>query len=202
MATRVAVFIDYQNCYKGVRDAFFGGYSESHLDGQVQPRLLGLKLKNAAAGDRELTSVNVYRGMPSSRHDRKGHAATDRQVALWRNQVIVNAVTRPLNYRDPDNPKEKGIDVRIAIDMVAMRLNDEYDTAVLVSDDTDLLPPLELIAERYGTASIEVATWVPNAGNATPLRVQGHGHLIHRLTHDDYCHVMDHTDYTERRRRR
>lgn len=202
MPKRIAVFIDYQNCYKRARGAFFREHSGSHLDGQTQPRLLGIKLKNNAAGDRELVAVRVYRGMPSSRHDSKGQAAADRQVALWKKQALVEPVTRPLNYRDPSNPKEKGIDVLIAIDIVAMALNDEYDTAILVSDDTDLLPALELVAERMGTAAVEVATWVPNVGSATPLRVAGHSHLIHRLTHADYCHVMDHVDYTQRRNRR
>lgn len=203
MAQRVAVFIDYQNAYQGARGAFFGGWSPSHVDGQVYPRRLAIKLRDRAAGDRELVAVRVYRGLPSSKRDPKGYGATDRQVALWNQQALVTAVTRPLNYRNPDQPKEKGIDVRIAIDIVAMRMSGLYDTAILVSEDTDLLPALELVAGIHGTSSIEVATWQPSDGrSATPLRVNGHGCLVHRITEKDYGHVHDPTDYTERRRRR
>lgn len=202
MPDRVAVFIDYMNCYKGARDAFFGLHPPSYVCGQIYPRLLGLKLKNNAAGDRELVGVWVYRGMPSSRFDRKGHAAADRQIGLWKTQSLVHPYHRTLNYRDPSDPKEKGIDVKLAVDMVMMAKED-YDIAVLVSEDTDLLPALEAVADMKGTSAIEVATWVPNTGaSATPLRVKGHGHLIHRLTFADYNTVHDPTDYTERRRRR
>ena len=37
MATRVAVFIDYQNVYMGARHAFCQG-TASHVDGQIRPR--------------------------------------------------------------------------------------------------------------------------------------------------------------------
>ena len=35
---------------------------------------------------------------------------------------------------------EKGVDVKIATDLVALAYRDEYDTAVLVSGDGDLAP--------------------------------------------------------------
>lgn len=188
--SRVAVFIDYQNCYKGARWAFCPD-SPSHVDGQILPRLLALTLKNKAAGDRELIGVWVYRGLPSSKFDSKGYGAADRQVAMWSQQALVHPVTRPLNYRDPEAPKEKGIDVRIAIDIVTMAMRDECDIAVLMSDDTDLLPALEAVAGMKSTSAIEVATWQPSRDEAaTPLRVPGHACLIHRLTEADYHRVQ------------
>jgi hypothetical protein len=114
---RVAVFIDYQNCYKGARECFFQP-GDAHMCGQVLPRRLGVKLRDRAAGPRELVGVHVYRGLPSSHHDSKGYGAADRQIAMWKQQALVFPVSRPLNYRDPAQPREKGIDVRIAIDMV------------------------------------------------------------------------------------
>lgn len=203
MADRVAVFIDYQNCYKRARGAFFDP-SAGHTDGQVYPRLLAIKLKQAVPSPRELVAVRVYRGLPSSKHDPKGYGAADRQMAMWRKQALVDPVFRPLNYRDPSSPKEKGIDVLIAIDMVMMAMRNDYDVSILVSDDTDLLPALEaVIAIKGSPAACEVATWVPEDGrHASPLRVKGHGHLIHRLTSKDYAHVQDDTNYNAARRRR
>ncbi|MBA3655229.1 MAG: NYN domain-containing protein [Actinobacteria bacterium] len=194
------MFIDYQNCYKGARWAFFE-HSLRHMDGQVYPRRLAIRLKDAAAGDRELVGIRVYRGLPSSLRDPKGYGAADRQMALWKQQALVEPISRPLNYRDPAVPKEKGIDVRLAIDMVMMAIHGDFDVAVLFSDDTDLVPAIEAVLAIRGSGSCEVATWVPSDGrSATPLRVSGC--LVHRLKRADYDLVEDATDYTVRRRRR
>lgn len=41
--------------------------------------------------------------------------------------------------------REKGIDVKIATDLVAAALDNKYDTAILVSSDTDLVPMIDWI---------------------------------------------------------
>jgi hypothetical protein len=122
---------------------------------------------------------------------------------MWKMQSLVYPVTRPLNYRDPAAPKEKGIDVRIAIDMVMMVAASKCDVAILFSDDTDLVPALEAIIAMKSPAACEVATWMPIDGtSASPLRVKGQSIVTHRLTVVDYGSVQDPIDYTERRRRR
>jgi hypothetical protein len=60
--------------------------------------------------------------------------------------------TRLLNYRDPSEPKEKGIDVLLAIDFVMMAMRREYDIGVLCSADTDLVPTLEAVVTLKGEA--------------------------------------------------
>ena len=53
------------------------------------------------------------------------------------------------------SPREKGIDVQLAIDLARTSLfEDEHDIAVLVSADTDLLPALELIVKRRGPSAV------------------------------------------------
>lgn len=44
--------------------------------------------------------------------------------------------------------REKGIDVKIATDMVAAALDDRYDVAILVSSDSDLVPMIDWIRFR------------------------------------------------------
>ncbi len=44
--------------------------------------------------------------------------------------------------------REKGIDVKIAIEIVQKALADEYDACVLISGDSDFVPALQLIEER------------------------------------------------------
>lgn len=40
---------------------------------------------------------------------------------------------------------EKGVDVQLAIDMVSLAHENAYDTAILVSNDDDLAPAVELV---------------------------------------------------------
>lgn len=197
MAQRVAVFVDYQNVYKRARQCFCNR-DAPHMQGQVDLLRLGMRL--ARGGDRKLTSLRVYRGMPSSKHDEKGFAACQRQVAHWQQQKIT-AVTRPLNYRDPQAPKEKGIDVQIAIDFVMMAQRDEYDVGILFSADTDLLPALEAARAIKGVGAVEVAAWVPSQGYANRLDLKDPTVWCHLLNREDYTHLFDPTDYNRKPRR-
>lgn len=43
---------------------------------------------------------------------------------------------------------EKGVDVLMAVDLVAGAYEDEYDSAILVSSDTDLIPALQKVRSK------------------------------------------------------
>ncbi len=43
---------------------------------------------------------------------------------------------------------EKGIDVQIAVDMIALAYENAYDTAILISNDADLLPAVEHVKQK------------------------------------------------------
>ncbi|MEA3399426.1 MAG: NYN domain-containing protein [Patescibacteria group bacterium] len=44
--------------------------------------------------------------------------------------------------------REKGIDVKIAIDLLVGAFDDKYDTAIVVSSDSDLVPAIDWIRKR------------------------------------------------------
>jgi uncharacterized LabA/DUF88 family protein len=44
--------------------------------------------------------------------------------------------------------REKGVDVKIAIDLVIDGIEDKYDTAIIVSSDTDLIPAIKYIRSK------------------------------------------------------
>ncbi len=46
-------------------------------------------------------------------------------------------------HYDDAVPREKGVDVKIAIDLVVGAIDDLFDTAILVSSDTDLIPAIK-----------------------------------------------------------
>jgi hypothetical protein len=98
MADRMMVFVDYQNVYKGARDAFFPN-ATTGMEGQFHPLALAKILCQIRQEhhDTELTKVLVYRGMPDARKDQKGNSASSRQKARWEKAGIV-VKTRPLRY--------------------------------------------------------------------------------------------------------
>src|SRR5689334_21458384 len=114
---RVAVFIDWQNCYKAARRAFgmatFGDDAWPNEYGNFSPYRLACLL--AAANGREeagqLVKVEIHRGLPSSTRDPVGYAANRRQSQAWmaENPELVIPRLRPLRYRDDDDdqPEEK-----------------------------------------------------------------------------------------------
>lgn len=44
--------------------------------------------------------------------------------------------------------REKGVDVKIAIDIVIDGIEDRYDTAIIVSSDTDLIPAIKYVQSK------------------------------------------------------
>lgn len=198
VAQRVAVFIDYQNVYKRAREAFYGerGTNIWHVHGQVRPIAVGLLLRGNAQ-DRDLVAVHVYRGLPSSRHDEKGYAAAQRQIAAWQNSGdLVTAHHRPLNYRDPRHPREKGIDVQLAIDLVMLVQRDEIDVGIIFSDDTDLDPAIEAVGQLRGPGHAELASWYdPARSGPRTVRSGDRRVYTHILGHAEYQLVCDVQDY-------
>jgi hypothetical protein len=202
MPVRVAVFIDYQNMYKGARSAFFP-HTASHVDGQFDPLKLGGFLKGLRDPTRDLVAVRIYRGMPSNRHDAKGYGAALRQVSLWQNLPAITVRHRALNYRLPTDPKEKGIDVLLAIDFVSMAMRNEYDIGVLCSADTDLVPALEEVVRMKGPSAVQTACWDDRTRPShSPIGVKGEVIRKYKMNFAAYQLVADQTDYTQQRRRR
>ena len=48
----------------------------------------------------------------------------------------------------PNSFKEKGVDVKIAVDLVIMARDNMFDLAILVSGDTDLVPAVEYVTKN------------------------------------------------------
>jgi uncharacterized LabA/DUF88 family protein len=210
----VAVLIDWQNTYNGAREAF-GLHARSHVEGSVDAWKLGSLL--AAAPDRtgrprELQEVRVYRGMPDRHRDPQTYAAFWSQVEAWRQRGGTRLVSRfrLLRYPSrhlaqqgvPERPREKGVDVWLAIDLVEMAIRHSVDRAVVMSTDTDLVPALELAASERGEEFVEVAGWEGTGSSAALLHVRGHNIVRRRLRENIYGKLRDPTDYNIPKRER
>jgi uncharacterized LabA/DUF88 family protein len=197
---RLCVFIDYQNTYKGAREAFHP-YNAPLTDGQIDPLRLGEVLADKDINDPELLEVRVYRGRPDSLKDPRGYGANLRQCTAWENssprvKVIWRTLRYPANWPEED-PEEKGIDVALAIDVVVMAVRGEYDIGVVMSTDTDIKPALEAVAEISGNPfpRVAVAAWSAEDRHSRRLSISGRRLWCHWLGRNDYEVCADPTYY-------
>jgi hypothetical protein len=93
---RVAVFIDYQNCYGCARAAFHTN-TDPGWCGHFSPRRLANLLASKGTSPYELTFVGVYAGLPDSTKDPRTYGARRKQMAGWEKE-IVTVRARPLRY--------------------------------------------------------------------------------------------------------
>jgi hypothetical protein len=201
---RVVVFVDYQNVLNDARHVFhekpFGP-----ADGQIDPIALGHLLARrhpfGVSERRACHEVRVYRGRPDPRKEPQTNAAHMRQCQAWES-AGASVTTRPLRYPrgwPKERAEEKGIDVQIAIDIVMMAINQEFDVAILASTDTDQRPVLEALPAlpMNPTPAIEVAAWRGERSN-NRLSALGVVTWPHLLEANDYRKVRDTHDYNLR----
>lgn len=138
---RTLAFFDGQNLFHRAREAF--GYSFPNFDARALARAV------CRSRGWDLVQVRFYTGVPDSTdHAHWNHFWTAKAAAMGRQGVVV--FTRRLQYLNrsvtlPDGTRhtirlgeEKGIDVRIALDMLRLAYRRHYDVAILFSQDQDL----------------------------------------------------------------
>lgn len=141
--TYAIAFIDGQNLFHCAREAY--GYTYPNYD----PTRLATTICQSQGWS--LTQVRFYTGVPTKERDPRWHEFWQKKT-LRMSRSKVHVVTRPLRYIEQllDDgtyayiPREKGIDVRIAIDVLTMAINKSYDVGLIFSQDQDLA---ELAAE-------------------------------------------------------
>src|SRR2546426_4815283 len=154
---RAVAFIDGQNLFNAAKKAF--GYTYPNYD------ILALCKAVCLNAGWELTQIRFYTGIPDS-SDRR-HAFWVAKLAAMGRQSI-HVCSRPLRYLNKvvklaDGSEqailvgeEKGIDVRIAIDVIRMAHHQEYDVAIVFSQDQDLAEA----AKEIRTIAREQSRWI------------------------------------------
>ena len=138
---RTVAFVDGQNLYHAARESF--GYTHPNYD------VLALSRRICQGRGWELRQVRFYTGIPDPSDNLSWNQfwAAKLRVMSWHG---VHVFSRPLRYRNrlirlPDGTEhtylageEKGIDVRIALDVIRMAHHREYEVALVFSQDQDL----------------------------------------------------------------
>lgn len=156
---RAVAFIDGQNLYHSVRAAFgytYPNYDVSALAGAV-----------CAARGWQLDQARFYTGVPDPA-DNAWWSGFWAAKLLHTSRQGVFTFTRSLRYRNqvvnlPGGgqysflaAEEKGIDVRIAIDVIRMAHGNKYDVALIFSQDQDLSE----VAAEVRVISQEQNRWI------------------------------------------
>jgi len=71
--------------------------------------------------------------------------------------------------------EEKMTDVNIACHLLTAAMDDRFDVALLMSGDSDLVPPVRVVRERWPSKKV-IAVFPPNR-KSDALKKAAHGHL-------------------------
>jgi len=154
---RVNAYVDGQNLFHAARALFGATYPD------FDPRCLADRI--CLAQGWELAAVRFYTGVPDPAESPQWSRFWEAKLKAMRARGI-SVFTRPLAYRrgrpdgngttPPPVAVEKGIDIRIAIDVVRDALERRCDVALLFSQDADLAE----VAAEVRCISREQGRWI------------------------------------------
>lgn len=156
---RAVVFVDGQNLFHAAREAF--GYTYPNYD------VSALATELCTGQGWTLGEVRFYTGIPDASDDAFWHHFWTHKLASMGRQGVA-VFSRSLRYRNrtitlPDGTQhtfltgeEKGIDVRIALDVISLAHRRAYDVALVLSQDQDLSE----VADEIRTIAREQHRWI------------------------------------------
>lgn len=136
MRERVALFIDGSNLYNGMRD----NLANTRVNLQA--------LVGQLMGERQLYRVYYYNAPLTDDYESDLRDGQQRFFESLRRIPYVTVRLGRLHRRNDGSLVEKGIDVSIAVESLALAYEDAYDTAILVSGDSDYIELVEAIKAK------------------------------------------------------
>ena len=134
---RVTIYIDGSNLYKSLRS----GMGRTDVD-------IG-KLAAKLVGDRRLVRIYYYNAPVDQSKAPEAYGKQQKFLHALRRIDYCEVILGRLVYRNwpGEPPYEKGIDIKIATDMLVHAHRGSYDVAVLVSADTDFADAIQAVKD-------------------------------------------------------
>ncbi len=138
---KIAIYIDGGNFYQRLKD--------KEINFPVGVKFDYDRFIDFLSGGRNLVSkryyIGVVRNVDGSKKSEKLLKSQQKFLGelekegfvIKRGKIVYNG-----------NIREKGVDVKIATDLIIGAVDDLYDTAIIVSSDTDLIPAIKYIKYR------------------------------------------------------
>jgi uncharacterized LabA/DUF88 family protein len=196
---RAVAFVDGQNLFYAAKQSY--GYTRPNYDVHA--------LVTVVCRSRGWKPVQsrFYTGVPDQGKNPFWHRFWNAKLpAIGRQGVII--VKRPLRYQRQEITlpngskttisvgKEKGIDIRIALDVIRLGLEREYDVALIFSQDQDLSEVASEIRKiaREQDRWIKIASAYPQSSSSTARQGIIHTDWI-PIPRQTYDMCIDHYDY-------
>lgn len=157
---RTRVYVDGFNLYYGAfRDGPFGAYKWLNLVGFCQDILSkGHRIDMVRYFTARVKPRGTDPGAPARQAAYIQALRTLPEISIHMGTFSTHPKTRPV--ADPAGhcqpavevliTEEKGSDVNLATYLLLDAFDDAFDTAVVISDDSDLLEPIKVVKERFG----------------------------------------------------
>lgn len=152
---RVIAYIDGFNLYFGLRDK---GWRRFYW---LNVKLL---VKNLLKFNQQLVMTKYFTARVIGEPDKQKRQSTYIEALETLSNLKIFYGKYQLNPRECPNcgfkdkvPNEKMTDVNIAVEMLSDAINDEFDVALLLSADSDLVPPVRAIKNTFTQKRIVVA---------------------------------------------
>lgn len=152
---RVIAYIDGFNLYFGLRDK---GWRRFYW---LNVKLL---VQNLLKFNQQLVMTKYFTARVIGAPDKQKRQSTFIEALETLSNLKIFYGKYQLNPRECPNcgfkdkvPNEKMTDVNIAVEMFSDAINDEFDIALLLSADSDLVPPVKAIKNTFAQKRIVVA---------------------------------------------
>lgn len=125
------IFIDGSNFYYAIKRSF----SKINIDFE--------KFCNFLSFGNDLITIKYYNS-PLNIRDNEDEYKKQQRFFAYLNEVPLMDIYFGRLEKRPDGKKaEKGVDVKLAVDLVVNAYKNNYDIAVLVSNDADFIPAIQ-----------------------------------------------------------
>lgn len=131
---RVMIFIDGSNFYRCIKEQF----NKTNID--------FLKLAYKLCNGRKLIRIYYYNAIVRREDDERRYRDQQRFFNKLKNVSYLEPRLGRLEKRN-GAVVEKGVDVKIATDMIKGAYRNAYDTAILISGDADFFPAVEAVKD-------------------------------------------------------
>ena len=184
---RAEIFFDLQNLYLSVKSAWKINYP--NFDPVALSRLIVGRYP-----DWRLAGIHLYTGVHTYDRNPFWHSFWNNKLAAHKAQdTRVDTFTTPLHYNN-GTPSEKGVDIRIALDLVRTARLGRCDVAVLFSRDTDFAE----VGKEIRAIAHEKQRWIKIASvmpDHPDLKRGIDGTDWIRLSKEEYDRCIDANDY-------
>ena len=171
--SRTIIYIDGFNLYFGMVE---GGFSHC--------KWLNVKqmIETSLSSNQLLTSVKYFTSRVTNDPPKQKRQATYIEALETTGIKIVYGLykTREIECNNCGHSwqisNEKMTDVNIATHILTDAFNDLYDTAILISGDSDLVPPIKAVHENFNNKTVSV--FFPPARHNNSVAIAAKGSMI------------------------